>query len=289
MILLPLPLAAVNLTDILQYPLITFGDESALTVLILLKIILSIVGVFAANFLLRRLVVLRILERTKFDSGLRFAVTKIFSYGFVTLGLYLALVINGVNLTSLTVVGGALGLGVGFGLQNIVANFVSGLVLLAERPVAVGDRIEVAGAAGVVTQINLRSTTVVTNDNISIIVPNSNLTSQTVTNWSHGDPKVRVRLPIGVAYGSPIEKLTSVLLGVADADPHVLKDPPPTLFFAGFGDSSLNFELGVWTREMLRNPRRFRSDLNFAVERALRENGIEIPFPQRVVHMRSKD
>jgi small-conductance mechanosensitive channel len=208
---------------------------------------------------------------------------------FVTLGFYVALIVNGVDLSSLAVVAGALGLGVGFGLQNIVANFISGLVLLAERPVAVGDRIEVAGVAGNVTRINLRSTTVVTNDNISIIVPNSDLTSRPVTNWSHGDAKVRVRLPVGVAYGSDVERVRSLLLEVASAHPQVLANPASTVYFDSFGESSLNFELAVWTEAMSRNPRRFRSDLNFAVEHSLREAGIEIPFPQRVVHMRPKD
>jgi small-conductance mechanosensitive channel len=227
-----------------------------------------------------------LLRRTRFDPGLQFAITKIFGYTFVALGFYVALVINGIDLSSLAVVAGALGIGVGFGLQNIVANFVSGLVLLAERPVAVGDRIEVSGVAGNVTRINLRSTTVLTNDNITIIVPNSELTSKPVTNWSHGDPRVRVRLSVSVAYGSDVEKLRASLLKIAKANSHVLAEPAPTVYFDSFGDSALNFELAVWTAELSRSPRRFRSELNYAIERALREAQIEIPFPQRVVHLR---
>jgi small-conductance mechanosensitive channel len=168
------------------------------------------------------------------------------------------LVVNGIDLSSLAVVAGALGVGLGFGLQNIVSNFVSGLILLAERPIAIGDRIEVSGVAGQVRKISLRSTTVVTNDNIAIIVPNSDLTTKPITNWSHGDPKVQFRLPVGVAYGTDPEKLRLVLLAVARAHPSVLASPEPTLFFEGFGDSALNFELGVWTQDMAHSPRRFR-------------------------------
>lgn len=268
----------------LQYPLINLGDSS-ITVLLLLKIILWLTAVLVVNFGFRRLVVDRLLARTRLEAGLRFAISRIFGYVFVLLGFYIALLASGVNLSSLAVIAGALGIGIGFGLQNIVANFVSGLVLLAERPVAIGDRIEVGGVAGRVTNIALRSTTVVTNDNISIIVPNNDLVTQPVTNWSHDDPKVRIRVPVGVAYGTDPEKMRRVLLDVGAAVPGALAAPAPAVYFEGFGDSALNFELAVWTREMSQSPRRFRSDINFAIEKALRENGIEIPFPQRVVHL----
>jgi small-conductance mechanosensitive channel len=141
--------------------------------------------------------------------------------------------------------------------------------------------------AGQVTKINLRSSTVVTNDNITIIVPNSNFISNAVTNWSHGDPRVRLRLAIGVAYGSDLEKLQRVMLEVAKENPKVLEEPAPALFFIGFGESSLDFELAVWTAEMTSKPRRFRSELFFPIEKKLRENKIEIPFPQRDLHLRA--
>jgi len=278
-------LAAVSASDWFGYPIFRLGDAEV-TVFTVLKIVFWIGAVLVTNVLLRRFVIGRVLKRTRFDPGLQFAITKIFGYAFVVLGFYVALTVNGLNLSSLAVVAGALGIGVGFGLQNIVANVVSGLVLLAERPVSVGDRIEVSGVAGNVTKINLRSTTVVTNDNIAIIVPNSELTSKPVTNWSYGDPRVRVRIPVSVAYGSDIEKLRTALLGVATGNEHVLREPAPTIYFDGFGDSALNFELAVWTADLSRAPRRFRSELNFAIERNLREAQIEIPFPQRVVHLK---
>lgn len=269
----------------LHYPLVELGDN-IITVSSLLQIVLWLTAVLVLNFLFRRMVVDQLLARTRFDVSLRFAISRMFGYVFVTLGCYIALLVNGVNLSSLAVIAGALGIGLGFGLQNLVGNFVSGLILLAERPVAIGDRIEVAGVAGRVTGISLRSTTVVTNDNITIIVPNNDLVTQPVTNWSHGDPKVRIRLPVGVAYGTDPEKVRRVLLGVATAHPDVLKSPEPAVFFDAFGDSSLNFELAVWTEGRAQNPRRFRSEINFALEKALRQNAIEIPFPQRVVHLR---
>src|SRR5262245_62006302 len=193
----------------------------------------------------------------------------------------------GLNLTSLAVVAGAVGVRIGFGLQNIVHNFVSGLIILAERPIAIGDRIEVAGVAGQVQQIRLRSTTVLTNDNIAYIVPNSDFITHTVINWSHGDLKVRIRLKVTVAYGTDPLIVERLLLEVAMAHPKALREPSPSVFFCGFGDSALEFELGVWTVEMTSQPRRFKSELYFAIEKKLRENRIEIPFPQRDLHLRS--
>ena len=168
-----------------------------------------------------------------------------------------------------------------FGLQNIVNNFVSGLIILAERPITIGDRIEIGGVAGQVREIRLRSTTVVTNDNITIIVPNSDFISHTVTNWSYGDTRVRLRLPVGVAYGTDVRLLERLLLDVAREHPKVLREPAPSVFFHGFGESTLDFELAIWTQEMTFQPRRFKSELYFAIEQKLRENKIEIPFPQR--------
>jgi small-conductance mechanosensitive channel len=158
---------------------------------------------------------------------------------------------------------------------------------LAERSIAPGHRIEVSGVAGQVEKINLRSTIVVTNDNIAIIVPNSNLVTNPVTNWSYGDPKVRLRLAFGVAYGTDIEKLQRVLFEAAAENSSVLREPAPSLIFCEFGDSSLNFELAVWTIDMATHPAKFRSDLYFAMERKFRENKIEVPFPQRDLNLRS--
>ena len=271
---------------VLHYPLVKIG-ATPLTFFTVLAVIFWVALVLVLNWLIRRFFVQRLLQRTHFDPSLQYAIGKITSYLFITLGFFIALQVNNVNLSSLTVIAGAVGVGVGFGLQNIINNFVSGLIILAERPITIGDRIEVGSVLGQVTRINLRSTTVVTNDNISIIVPNSDFISHAVTNWSYGDPRVRMRLPVGVAYGTDTEKLKRVLLEVAKAHPKVLADPEPSVFFLGFGDSSLNFELAVWTAEMTSKPRSFRSDLYFAMDKILRENNIEVPFPQRDLHLRS--
>lgn len=271
-----------------DYPLLRLGEQT-ITVLTVAKILLWVAGIITLNVLFQRMILRRLLKHTRLDLGLQFAIAKIFGYVLVGLGLYVALMTNGVNLSSLAVVAGALGLGIGFGLQGVVANFVSGIVLLAERPVSLGDRIEVEGVAGRVTKISLRATTVLTNDNISIIVPNSQLTSNPVTNWSHGGPRVRMRVPVGIAYGTDPQRVRELLLKVAASHPEVLKAPEPMVYFDGFGDNALHFELAVWTDTMTHSPRRFRSELNFMIERALREAGIEIPFPQRVVHLRTTE
>ena len=278
--------AAAEVERWFDYPLLRLGEQT-ITVLTIAKILCWITAILVLNRVFQRMILRRVLQHTRLNTGLQFAIAKMFGYTIVVLGFYVALVANGVNLSSLAVVAGALGLGIGFGLQGIVANFVSGIVLLAERPVSVGDRIEVEGVAGRVSKISMRATTVITNDNIAIIVPNSQLTSNPVTNWSHGGPRVRLRLPVGVAYGTDPERVRSLLLKTAASHPQVLATPEPTLFFDGFGDNALNFELAVWTDTMTHSPRRFRSELNFLIERALRENKIEIPFPQRVVHLRT--
>ncbi|HUR60636.1 MAG TPA: mechanosensitive ion channel domain-containing protein [Opitutaceae bacterium] len=271
-----------------DYPLLRLGEQT-ITVLTIAKIVFWVTAILVLNRVFQRIILRRLLNHTRLNPGLQFAIAKMFGYAVVVLGFYVALVANGVNLSSLAVVAGALGLGIGFGLQGIVANFVSGIVLLAERPVSVGDRIEVEGVAGRVTKIAMRATTVLTNDNIAIIVPNSQLTSNPVTNWSHGGTRVRLRLPVGVAYGTDPERVRAILLATAYRHPAVLKTPEATLFFDGFGDNALNFELAVWTDTMTHSPRRFRSELNFLIERSLRENAIEIPFPQRVVHVRTQE
>jgi small-conductance mechanosensitive channel len=275
-----------GLQQVFDYPLIKFGHIE-FTPLSLAKVLMWLFLVLVLQYFLRRLVAQRVLKHTRLDAPLQYAISRFAGYVFVAIGFYVALQVNGVDLSSLAVIAGAIGVGLGFGLQNVIHNFVSGLIILAERPIAIGHRVEVGEVAGQVSRISLRSTIVVTNDNISIIVPNSDFISNKVTNWSYGDPRVRIRLPVGVAYGTDIDKLRSVLLKVAVAHPKVLQEPAAEVFFSGFGDNSLNFELAVWTSEMTAKPRRFRSELYYAIEKALRENQIEIPFPQRDLHLRS--
>jgi small-conductance mechanosensitive channel len=230
---------------------------------------------------------LRFLVNSGLDRSLQYAIAQIVSNIVLVIGVFIVLDNTGIHLGALTVFAGAVGVGIGFGLQNIASNFISGLVILAERPITIGDRVEVAGVTGQVREIRARSTVIVTNDNIAMIVPNTKFIDSPVTNWTYGDPRVRFRIPVGVAYGSDVEKVRESLIAAGAENPHTLKDPAPSVFFDGFGESALNFELVVWSSEMSHRPRRFRSDLNFAIERHLREAGIEIPFPQRDLHIRS--
>jgi small-conductance mechanosensitive channel len=256
---------------------------TAIQIINLLVLVVLVIWLSSAS---KRFLFNRFLSRSGMDRALQFALAQIVGYIVLVTGILVAVQNVGINLSTLAVFAGALGVGLGLGLQDIASNFISGLVILAERPIKIGDRVEVDGVAGQVSSIRTRSTTVITNDNISMIVPNSKFIENTITNWSHGDPKVRFRIPVGVAYGTDTDLLRTLLIKIAREHPGSLADPEPTVFFDGFGESSLNFELVVWSEEMSYRPRRFRSDLNFSIERALREAGIEIPFPQRDIHIR---
>jgi potassium efflux system protein len=180
------------------------------------------------------------------------------------------------------------GIGIGFGLQDIVRNFIAGIILLIERPLAVGDYVDVGGVTGRVAAIRLRSTTVRTPDNVHILVPNADLISRQVTNLSHRDLVTRLQIPVGVSYGSDVDEVIRVLVAAARDHPDVLDDPEPQAWLMGFGDSSVDFQLNAWIADpsvMIGT----KVGLNLAVWRALKEAGIEIPFPQRDLHIRSAD
>jgi small-conductance mechanosensitive channel len=228
-----------------------------------------------------------ILSNTGLERSLQYAISQIVSNAVLVIGVLIVLENTGIHLAALTVFAGAVGVGVGFGLQNIASNFISGLVILAERPITIGDRVEVAGIAGQVQHIRARSTVILTNDNISMIVPNTKFIDSPVTNWTYGDRRVRFRIPVGVAYGSDPDRVREALVAAARENQNTLTDPAPSVFLDKFGESAINFELVVWSSEMSHRPRRYRSDLNFAIARKLREAGIEIPYPQRDLHIRS--
>jgi len=269
---------------VLDYPI---SPANGITVASLLVLIVLFGLVIIGERVIRRHFVTRVLRRTQFDPAFQFTLARVIGYCILAFGFYVSFQMVGINLSSLAILAGAVGVGLGFGLQNIISNFISGLIILAERPIAIGDRVEIGEVAGQVREISLRSTTVVTNDNIAMIVPNADFITQRVTNWSYADPRVRFRVAFGVAYGTDLERLGKLMLEVAGEHPKALKEPGPELFFVGFGDSALNFELAVWSEEMNNTPRRFRSELLLAIEKKLRENGIEIPFPQREVRFRS--
>jgi small-conductance mechanosensitive channel len=249
-------------------------------------LIALLIAVFWFSSRTKRFLFDRFLVKSGLDRALQYAIAQIVSNLVLVVGIFIVLENTGIHLGALTVFAGAVGVGVGFGLQNIASNFISGLVILAERPITIGDRVEVAGVAGQVELIRARSTVIRTNDNIAMIVPNTKFIDSPVTNWTYGDPRVRFRVPVGVAYGSDVNKVRDALIAAGTSNPHVLHDPAPSVFLKQFGESSIDFELVVWSSEMSHRPSRFKSDLNFAIEEKLREAGIEIPFPQRDLHIR---
>ena len=228
----------------------------------------------------------RILQLTGMTRGSQEVISVVIKYGFLSFGTIVLLQIWGVNLSSIAIIGSAFGVGIGFGFQDIAKNFASGLVLLFERSIQVGDFIEVDEHMGTVERVGARSIVLKTLDQISIIVPNSRLLADEVTNWSHGNPTSRIHLPVGVSYSADAQKVKSALLQAANEHLEVLRYPPPQVFFKGFGDNSLNFDLLVWTSDPSRQLP-LASDLYFRIEAILREQEIEIPFPQRDLHLRT--
>jgi len=222
--------------------------------------------------------------------GVPYAISSLVHYVILAAGTLLAFAAMGLDLNRFTILAGALGLGVGFGLQNIVNNFVSGLILLFERPVQVGDMVQIASMSGVgeVRRIGIRSSTVRLLDGSEVIVPNGNLIAEPVTNWTLTDSLRRVELKVGVAYGNDPERVLELLRGVLAANPRLVASPTPAAFFTGFGDSSLDFVLYGWTNHM-DQALSIRSELGIALYRALADAGIEIPFPQRDLRLRAVD
>ncbi len=235
---------------------------------------------------LRALLEEEIYPRISLPRGVPFALSTIGSYTVLLLGFVVALSALGFDLDRVTILLGAFGVGIGFGLQTIVNNFVSGLILLFERPIQVGDRIQLAELTGVVGRIGIRASTVRTLEGADVIVPNAMLISDQLVNWTFADRKRRVELRVGVAYGTDPERVIEVLKEAASPHPELLSDPPLEVLFMGFGDSSLDFSLRGWTAEG-EDWVRIRSELGVAVNRAFAEAGMEIPFPQRDLHLRS--
>ena len=273
------------LSSALQYPIGSTRVHFTLGGVLSLVLILVLGYVLANAFTLVLQKVL--LSRLPLQRGLPYAISTVTYYILLLLVFLAALTDAGVELNKFTVVTGALGVGVGFGLQNIVNNFVSGLILLFERPIRVGDTVEAGGVIGSVKRIGARSSTLQTFQGSEVIVPNSNLLSNQVINWTLSSPWRCVQIPVGVAYGTDPEPVLKLLVEVAESHPGVMRDPRSTAFFMGFGDSALNFELRFWASQD--NWFQLKSDVTIGVSRALREAGIEIPFPQQDLHIRSID
>jgi potassium efflux system protein len=228
-----------------------------------------------------------VFPRTRFNRGIPVMITTTVYYAILLLGFFFALGMARVDINRFTLLAGALGVGVGFGLQNIVNNFISGLILLFERPMHPGDIVEVGGVSGVVKHIGIRSSTIVTYDGADAIIPNATLISEKLMNWTLTNPWRRTDIKIGIAYGSDLQQAIQILLTIAASDASVLTEPAPAVVFQGFGESALNFELRVWT--LVRSNVDTKSQLSIAVFRALSEAGIEVPVPQRDLRLRAVD
>lgn len=258
-------------------------NYSVLDLLILFGVLLGLViAASAVTNLLRS----RILQATGINRGAQEGVAILVKYTLIFVGAVTILQIWGIDLSSLALIASALGVGIGLGLQNIAKDFVSGLIMVFERPIQVGDFIDFGEFLGTVERIGARSTEIRTLDHVSIIVPNSRFLEQEVINWSHRNPVSRIRLPVGVAYGTEPEKVRMALLNACQENAQILHSPAPQVFFTGFGDNALNFELLVWISQPNRQVI-IKSDLYFAIEAAFRKHHIEIPFPQRDVHIRT--
>ena len=272
------------LSDLLQYPIgfdrLHFTLGGALSVALILLVGYTLANAF--TFLLNNVV----LPKLSLERGVPYAISTIAYYILILLVAGAALSATGVELNKFTVLTGALGVGLGFGLQNIVNNFVSGLILLFERPIHVGDTVEVGGLVGMVRRIGARSSTILTMQGAEVIMPNSNLISNQVINWTLSSQWRRVDVPVGIAYGTDPTRVIKLLVGVAESHPGVLLARPPMAFFLGFGDSALKFELRFWCGQQ-DTWFQLQSDVTVAVATALSEAGIEIPFPQRDIRIRS--
>jgi potassium efflux system protein len=271
--------------------LVNFGfsfGSTHFTVGFFLSVTLIVYGAILLSRALQKILLDKVLPRYGASKGVQLSIARLAHYTILTIAFIVMLRILGVEPTQITLIGGALGVGIGFGLQAIVNNFASGLILLFERPIKVGDTIQVGTDFGEVKNMGLRATIIQTFDNAEIVVPNSDLVTGQVINWTLADRKVRVRVPVGVAYGSDVAKVIKILLDCAHRNPMVLSTPAPIAYFLAFGSSSLDFELRVWIPEFLEKIQ-VLSDLNQDIESEFDMNGIEIPFPQTDLHVRSID
>jgi potassium-dependent mechanosensitive channel len=252
----------------------------------LLAFALTLAAAWLISRLLRFVLEEDVFPRLSMGRGVAYATSSTLHYALLFAAFLLAVAAAGIDLNRFTLLAGAFGVGLGFGLQAIVNNFVSGLILLYERPIQVGDTIEVGLLTGEVRRIGIRSSTVRTWQGAEVIVPNASLITDSVVNWTLSDRQRRLEIPVGVAYGTDPERVIRLLTDVARANPEILDEPAPVALFIGFGESSLDFELRAWTARFERGLVT-KSDLTVAAYAALREAGIEIPFPQRDLHLRS--
>jgi small-conductance mechanosensitive channel len=261
-------------------------NKTAVTPSSILMFLIFIAFFAMTSRVLQRVLRAQVFSRMSIDTGMQYTLTRITHYLIMIVGAVVAFQFIGIDLTGLAIILGFLSVGIGFGLQNITSNFVAGLILLLERPIKVGDRVMVGNQEGDVVEINMRSTTIRTLNNVAVIVPNSEFVSSKVENWSYGDETVRMEVNVGVSYESDLETVFRSLREVAAEHPEVLKNPAPDVLHIGFGDSAWNMRLRIWLGDSQRHLE-VQSDIHCAIVRKFQQNRVEIPFPQRDLHVRS--
>jgi potassium efflux system protein len=278
-----------TLADVWRFEVTSSEDRSITVGRIVTGVLVFLLGLFLARGFTHWFGP-RLLNRARVDEGAAHAYQSLGYYALLAIVFITALRIVDIPLTAFAVVGGALAIGVGFGSQNVVNNFISGLILLAERPIKRGDLVELEGTYGNVERIGLRSTRVRTGDNIHVIVPNSAFLENRVINWTHNDRKVRIRISVGIAYGSRTREAEKLIRRAIEEHPSVLEQPEPIVLFTEFGDNALNFEARFWVViHSLMGRMRIESDIRFRIDDLFREAGIVIAFPQRDVHVDARD
>lgn len=272
------------INTIIFEPFITIGSSPVSVISMALLVVIISVSFFMSAYTTRFLS-RDIYPNTSLEPGMQNVINAFLKYFIITTGVIIGLQVNGINLSVFATLGAGLMVGIGFGLQNVASNFISGVVILLERPIKVGDYVDVNGIYGIVKQINARSTVIMTRENILMIVPNSKFISENVVNWSHNDTNVLIRIPIGISYSSDPEKARSVLLEIAHDNEKTLNEPGPKVILDKFDNSSINLILEVWIDDI---QKRFEiiSDINYLIYKKFKEEGITIPFPQVDVHMR---
>ena len=274
-----------TIQDFLNMRLFSLKDTPVTILSLVIFIVFLTVFMFLGGAV-RRFLQGKFLDKFEIDSGLKYTLSRVAQYIVVILGVLISFQFVGIDLTSLAVVFGLLSVGIGFGLQNVTSNFISGLIIMFERHISVGDRVEVDDIEGDITEISIRSTKVRTINNISIIVPNSKFVENNVVNFSHGDPTFRLDISVGVAYSSDLGTVLKALNEVAEEHSDVMKNPKHEVHLVEFGDSAWDMQLRVWVANV-KDRYGLRNELNQAIVRKFDEYEIEIPFPQRDLHVRS--
>jgi small-conductance mechanosensitive channel len=274
-----------ELQAVANYPLVALGPA-----VISIAVVLKSIFIFWVLFIIASRVTAFLQERltatTDIDPSLSFALTRFLKFFLFSLGVLITLDTAGVKLSTLTIFGGALGLGLGFGLQNIANNLVSGIILLIDRSIKQGDVITVGDSYGWVVKLGARYIVVRTRDGVEKLIPNANLIASEITNWTHSDRAVRLHVKVGVSYKADPFKARDLLLHVADNHERVLKYPQPNVLFVNFGESAMDFELRLWINDPQEGVENIRSAMRFEIWKVFKQHGIEIPYPQRELHIK---